>query len=147
MARDFLFSITYDGDTIWLTSDGTETGRRCRTEPTNIDRLFEDASGNTTVAAGGSPFTESPLDGNGGGRDFEINIPNCPTARFDDLVAMKDDAGTAGEVTVTIDGEPGSKTVTAIYHWNPIPIGFDPRFSTAASYVRNVRLRFITTPV
>lgn len=145
MAKRFLYSITFDGDTVWLTSDGTEDGRRCKTEPTAIDHLFDDISGNTTVAAGGSPFTESPLN-NGGGKAFEINVVNCPTARYNELIAIRDAAGKTGELTITIEGEPGSKTVTAVWHWNPIPIGFDPEFSTAAAYLRNVRLRFITTP-
>lgn len=145
MAKHFLFSIAYGLTTVWLTSDGTSGGRRCKTEPTGIDQLFEDISGNTTVAAGGSPFTESPLD-NGGGKAFEINIPNCPTARLTALQALKTAAGKTGVLTVTINGEPGSKTVTGVFHWNPIPIGFDPQFTTTAHYVRNVRLRIITTP-
>lgn len=145
MARHFLIKITQGATEIYLTSDGTENGRRCRTDVPNVDTLFDSESGNTTVAAGGSPFTESPLSAEGG-RPFEIQIPFCPTARFDDLVSQKDAAGTGGEYTIEFSGgEPGDKTVTAIQHYNPVPIGFGSRFSPG--YVRDVVLRFITTPV
>lgn len=145
MARYFLISIQQGATTVWLTSDGTNTGRRCRAICPEIATLFEPESGNTTVAAGGSPFTESPLSAEGG-RPFEIQIPFCPTARFDELVSLKDAAGPAGEYTIEFDdGEPGSKTVTAIAFYNPVPIGFSPQFSP--DYVRDVVLRFITTPV
>lgn len=146
MARNFLIGITFDGDTIYLTDDGTNTGRRCRTQVANVDTLFESGSGNTTVASNGSAFTEQPLNG-GGGRPFEIFIPNCPTDRYEDLRAMFTDAGATGEFSVSVDGEQGTATVPAIQHWNPVPIGFEGPFSSAAANIKGVRLRFITTAV
>lgn len=144
MARDYLISITFDGDTVWLTGDGLETGSPCHTEVPGIADLYEAISGNTTPAAGGDPFTESPLD-NGGNRPFEIHFVrgSVPTARFDELVALKDVAGPAGECTITIVGEVGSKTVTAVHHWNPVPISWG-RFSSGR--IRGLVLRYITTP-
>jgi hypothetical protein len=144
MAKYYLISIEQGATTVWLTSDGTNTGRRCRTVIPQMAAILEPESGNTTVAAGGSPFTESPLSAEGG-RPFEIQIPNCPKARYDALVALKDAAGPAGEYTIAFDdGTPGDKTVTAIAHYNPQPIGFD---AWGTDVVRGVQLRFITTPV
>jgi hypothetical protein len=141
MAREYLISITYGGSTVWLTSDGLNTGRRCRTETPGVDSLFETESGNTTVAAGGSPFTEKPLTA-GKGRPFEIHIPSCPTARFTALVTLKDAAVAAsGAATVTFAGEPGSKTVSAVFNFAPTPVSFG-RFRTGT--IKDVVLRFIT---
>lgn len=143
MAREYLVSIQFGLTTVWLTSDGTGSGRRCKTEIPAADQLFEDESGNTTVAAGGSPFTELS-DSAGGGRPIEIAIPNCPTDRLSDLQDLHAAAGAAGELEITIAGEPGSVTVSAIQHYNPVPIGFG-RFT--AGNMKNVVLRYITTPV
>ncbi len=144
MPRNYLISIQQGATTVWLTSDGTNTGRRCRTTVDNLAALLEPESGNTTVAAGGSPFTEQPLSDEGG-RPFEIQIANCPPARYDALVALKNAAGPGGEYTIDFDdGTPGDKTVTAIAHYNPVPIGFQG-FGT--NVVKSVALRFITTPV
>lgn len=143
MARNYLISIQQGATTVWLTSNGTNTGRPCRTRIPQIADLLEAISGNTTVADDGSPFTEQPLS-SGGGRPFEIQIPNCPPARYSALIALKDAAGAAGEYTIAFaSGTPGNVTVTAIAHWNPTPIGFDG-FGT--NVVKNVALRFITMP-
>lgn len=143
MAREYLVSITRGATTVWLTSDGTGSGRRCKTNIPAADQLFEDVSGNTTVASGGSPFTENP-DANGGGREFDIEIPGCPTARLTELQNLHDAAGPAGEFEITIVGEPGSVTVSAIGNYKPTPIGFG-RFTTGN--MKNVIARYITTPV
>ncbi len=144
MSKYYLISIVQGATTVWLTSDGLNTGRRCRTLIPQMAALIEPESGNTTVAAGGSPFTETPLS-EGGGRPFEINIPNCPPARYTALRNLFTAAGPAGEFTIDFDdGTPGDVTVTGIQHYNPEPIGFEEWGTTV---VRNVKLRFITTPV
>lgn len=144
MARDYKISITFGGDTVWLTGDGLETGTPCKTEIPGVADLYEAISGNTTPAAGGEPFTESPLD-NGGNRPFEIQFVrgSVPTARFNELIALKDAAGPAGECTITIDGLPGAISITALHHWNPVPISWG-RFS--GDRLRGLVLRYITTP-
>ena len=144
MARSFKISISDGLTTVWLTSDGLEGGRPCRTQIPGIAGLYEDVSGNTTVAAGGVPFTEKPLT-NGGGRDFDIIIPNCPTARYNDLDALKSAlVDAAGLATLTFDGEPGTIEVVAIPRFDPIPLDFDSGFNT--DNMRGVIFRFKTAP-
>lgn len=145
MARNYKIGLTGAvGPTVWLTDDGTEDGRRCRTAIPNIAALFEPVSGNTTVAAGGSPFTEKPLT-NGGGRQFEIQIPNCPTARYDELRTLID-AAVANDTAITIEltGEPGTAEVDASPNYSPIPLDFDSQQNT--DNMRAVVVRFMTIP-
>jgi hypothetical protein len=147
MAKEYLISITgtVSGSpvTVWLTDDGTNTGRRCRSSIPAAAALFSPASGNTTVAAGGSAFNEIPLTV-GGGRPFEIQIPSFQTARYTaiknliDAIAVDESA----TLTVTLTGETGAATATARPHFNPLPYDFG-RF--VSGWIKGFVLRLITT--
>jgi hypothetical protein len=144
MARSFKISITDGLTTVWLTSDGLEDGRPCRTQIAGVAALYEPVSGNTTVAAGGVPFTEKPLT-NGGGKPFDILIPNCPTARYEALESLKNSLVAAGGLaTIHLEGEPGTVDVDAIPRFDPIPLDFESQFNT--DNMRGVLFRFTTAP-
>ena len=143
MARNFLINLSHGSTNLYLTDTGLAGGRRCRTETPGVAALFEPQSGNTSIAAGGYPFTEFPASA-GGGRAFEIQIKNCPTSRFEDLRDLIDDLiSDDAAAVVTFTGEPGSAIVNASPNFNPIPLEFDG-FSN--NNIRNVTVRFITSP-
>jgi hypothetical protein len=150
MAKEWLISITGNvasvATTVWLTKDGTNTGARCRTETPELDSLFAPSSGNTTVAAGGSPWTEKPL-ANGGGRKAKISFQGTVAASglYSDLKELFDDAdANNGSFTVTFANDMGSISVLADPDYDPVPIGFNPR--SVGGRIRGLVLRLITKP-
>lgn len=142
--RNYKFSISDGSETVWFTRDGTESGSPCRSTPEGIAELYEALSGNTSPAAGGDPFTEHPLD-SGGNRPFVLRFPGYPRPRFAELQTFKAGTTSATELTLTIDAgdDIGQKTVTFIWHYNPVPVTWG-RFSTIN--VKDLQIRGITTP-
>lgn len=146
--KTFLISIAglVEGDpvTIWLTSDGTETGRPCKTAFQNADGLLAPRIGTTSVSNAGTAWNEYPLNDTNGGRGFNIQIANMKTPVFDDLKELIDAliADPLGTVTVTATGEPGDIDAVAIPWFNPVPLRFGA-FSTG--FVKNVEIALMTT--
>ena len=148
MSKYFLINISGTGPSgavsYDLTSNGTNTGRPCKTEVVGVASLLSPESGTTTVASDGTPFTEKPLTA-GKGRPFELNSAWVPTSVYEDLKELIDyvvDQGT--DVAITGSGEPGDFDVQAIPNFAPIPIDFDG-FST--DIIKGLKLRFIVSEV
>lgn len=130
--------------TYYLTSNGLVGGRACKTHIPEAADLLTPHSGNTTVAADGTPFTEKPLTA-GKGRAFQIQIDWLPTAVYSNLKTLIDycvEHDTA--LRVTASGEPGSIDVDVSPNFAPVPI--DPAGFTD-SYIKGLTLRFITVEV
>lgn len=148
MSRFYLIHLTGTGSagavSIYLTSDGLIGGRRCKTRIPNANQLLNPHSGNTTVAASGSPFTEKPLNA-GKGRPFAIQIDWILTPRY---LALKDliDNSTANniDIRITAVGEPGSIDVNATPNFAPDPYDLE---SFRDDTIKGLELRFITTAV
>lgn len=148
MSRFYLIHLTGTGSagavSIYLTSDGLIGGRRCKTTIDGAAALLNPQSGNTTVAASGSPFTEKPLIA-GRGRPFAIKIDWIPTARYLTLKDLIDNSATNNlDITITAAGEPGSINVNAIPNFAPGPYDLE---SFRDDTIKGLELRFITTAV
>lgn len=148
--KTFLISIAVEVEgspvTIWLTSDGLETGRPCLTVVNGADALLTPKLGNTTVGVGGNAWNEYPLTETKGGRGFTIQIKNLPTDVFVDLKEIIDAAidDPLLTITVTFAGEPGSVTVQAVPWSNPVPFQFS-EFSSG--WIKNSVLALMTTQI
>lgn len=148
MARFYLLHITGTGPSgavsIYLTDDGTSTGRPCKNTIENLQSLLTPISGNTTVADDGSPFTEKPLT-SGKGRPFVIVIPWSRTAVYTSIKTLIDYCvaqGTAVRVVGT--NGPAGFDVDASPNFAPVPLGFD---SFNIDSVKGTRLALITSLV
>ena len=140
------FKINFGG--IWITSDGTETGRACKLEIRGASAILNAVIGNTTDANDGQPFNESPLTPTGGGRPLEIVISKLSTGVYDDLKALLDAAALADppddEFNITAAGEPGSFDVDVIPFLNPQYLDFGLFID---GNVKTVTIRVKTTAI
>lgn len=141
MARNYLINFN---DNVYLTGDGSETGRVCKNIITGADALrFAARSGNSSKAADGATFNEFPIN-TGAGFDFEIKVPVIDKAIYD-LIAAEIAASEIAdapplEITATAPGVAGF-IVFARAFYNPVPIGFES--FTGAKYLHAV-FRFST---
>lgn len=131
---------------LWLTSDGTETGRACLVTVTGADLILQAVVGNTQISNSGLPFNESPLTPTGAGRPLKIQIPKLSAAVYDSLKTILDAAATGGgsEINVTGDGEPGAFDIDATVFHNPFYLSFG-MFS--AGNVKKVEINLISTAI
>ena len=128
MARNYLLNFN-DGE-LFLTSDGTETGRVCKNEITNAELLRYGVAGNSNKAANGETYNEFPLNA-GAGFDFAIKVPVIGAAVYSQIVALITESETADAPALTIEAAaPGviGFSVSARGFYNPVPAAFE-RFS------------------
>lgn len=150
MARHYLINISGTGPggptSIYLTTDGLVGGVRCKTRVPEADTLLTPATGNTTTASDGSPFTEKPLTA-GKGRPFTIEIPNCKIPVYDDLKELIDYVvdQNADLQVVFSGGDTDDIDVQATPNFAPVPIGIAREKAFSPGIIKNVTLRFITT--
>jgi hypothetical protein len=148
MSKYYLINIAGTGSggavSLWLTSDGTETGRPCKTVVNGIAGLLSPESGTTTVASDGTPYTEKPLTA-GKGRPFELDSAFVPSDLYDDLKALIDyvvEQGTAIDIAGT--GTAGDFDVSAIPNFVPVPIEFE---GIGIDVIKGLKLKFIVAAV
>lgn len=128
---------------MWLTSDGSATGRACLVSVVGADLVLSAVVGNTQISNSGLPSNESPFAPNGGGRPLEFEIPKLATNVYNSLKTILDAAAVAGsEINVTGTGEPGNFNCDCIVLLNPNYLTFG-LFSTGN--VKKVIIRLITT--
>lgn len=131
---------------LWLTGDGTETGRPCRLELRGASAILSAVIGNTQTSEDGKPFNESPLTPIGAGRQIEIAIPKLSTGVFDDLKTILDTAAAAPgtEFNITATGEPGDFDIDCLVFYNPVYLDFGLFIDGS---VKSVIIRAITTQI
>jgi hypothetical protein len=138
MARSYKVQI----DSVWLTDDGTETGKPCRITIEGINGLIVANVGNVTVSDDGTPFRETPQTPTGGGRPFAIKAAWLNSTQFDAIKAVLDAAALAGSAfQVTGTGTPGDFDVQAQVNDNPTYIAAD---SFSGEALRGVTINLIT---
>lgn len=141
MARYYVVKV----GSIWLTSDGLETGRPCKIQVEGYAGLVRSGVGNVVVGADGTPFREIPLTPTGAGRPFAVTAAFMSSTVYDSIVAALDAAAAANtEINVTGAGAPGDFDVDAIVNDNPFYIAAE---SFSGDHLKNVRIALITTAI
>jgi hypothetical protein len=149
MARNYLINlqgvVSASPVSLWLTSDGTDDGRPCRTKIPGVALLLAAATATGTIGDDGIPFNEYPVTA-GGGRAFDILIPSLPTARWTEIKNLIDamQIDKSEGTFIGTNGEPGAFDVNWIPRPDPIPLDCD---GFSIGYVRNVIIRGITTAI
>lgn len=94
--------------TVFLTSDGTDTGRKCRTVVTGIEALLAGFRGATQTAIDGTPYLQVTANNYKGIR-FSINVNVTPDTELQALMTQINTALSGGNaIQVTIDGSRGT---------------------------------------
>jgi hypothetical protein len=132
-----------DGVTpIWLTADGTETGRACKVEVIGANELQTQVAGAVIDTVGGRVVQYVPYTRD---KDIELRVHKLSADVWADLIALRETLLTNDDeiqITGTTDsGNPGDFDVQA----KPRP---DEMFSYerfTAGYVFGVVMRFFTT--
>jgi hypothetical protein len=137
MAKFYLIQL----NSVYLTSDGTSSGKRCKLTVSGVENLVRTRTGFTSLAIDGTPVTQI-VEQNGKGFAVEISIETLTKTVFDDLIELINNALVQ---SATIDligtGETGNFNVDVI-PLMPNPFSFE---SFRNNYIKNVALRFVTT--
>jgi hypothetical protein len=129
---------------VWLTDDGTETGKACLTKVDNLARLFSGREGATQIPLSGKPynFTRERSGNNVKLICKPFAVTATKLAAIQVLLDAADLAGTA--VAVAISDGPGAVNMDCDPLWEGEipPITFSGDFYNDDMY--NVEIRLIT---
>lgn len=135
MSRFYIAQI----DTIFLSSDGTNTGTPCKLQISGADDLITPITGRAEPSANGTPIFQNFAWT--AGKQFEINIETINAEQWDALKTLINDSLAENETfTVTGTGDAGNFSVTAA----PLP---QKPFSAVAfinGRIKGATLRLIT---
>lgn len=132
---------------IWLTEDGTNTGRRYKTKITGLDKLKPDKIGQKIVAIDGVPHTNSVRPNV---HNITISIEllvDIDKDMFDNIVSAINTAlNTNASMGLNIDGHTGNFALT-VKPDIASPIGFPGEFSgdTGTEHIKGTTFTFYTT--
>lgn len=100
--------------TVWLTSDGTETGEPCRVEVLGLGRLLLGNLGSVNKAADGTPYLYS-VESVGQGTDIQITVTALMAAEVVSLAGVINTALSAETaIEVTVEGLAGDFTLSCL---------------------------------
>lgn len=138
MARYYKIQI----GSLWLTSDGTETGTPCKITFPDAALLVNANIGTTRIASDGSPFSEFPLTA-GKGRVFSLDILALETSIFDQLKTLLDGLAVTNPTALAFNatGVPGNISTHVLGNFAPQIYSFEDFRDT---YVRNITLNLVT---
>ncbi len=123
-------------DTIYLTSDGTETGIPCKVEFPNGDQLRGSLEGATILSANKTPYT-FVIPKLKKGVYLPMKILQLMGTQVDDLEELFDTKTLAGEtISMVVEGDTGDYAleVTGYYAEGIRPIQFSGKFNRDRIY-------------
>ncbi|SRR5258706_16358363 len=130
---------------IYLTHDGTNTGRPCKVDVEGVNGLILPDTGNVATGADGTPFREIPLTPTGAGRPFVIIAAFLVSSVYASLKAALDSAaGSNADFNVTGSGLPGDFDADAIVFDNPQYLTFE---GFSGDNLKGVRISLMTTVI
>lgn len=139
MARYYKIKI----GSVWLTSDGTETGIACKTKVSGFSDSLFDKIGNTVKALDGTPITFLTVDLRKG-MSILLEVPSFITSVFDDVKTELQDSLTNKTLfELDIIGETGTFNLLAKPDM-PTPLDSE---SFGTGYIKNIKIKLITAGV
>lgn len=135
MARFYEIQI----DSIYLTSDGTSAGDKCKLEVSNLEDLLVSVAGVAIPTASGRVVTQTVEWTKG--KTFEIRINTLAADVWDDLKTLINDAlDDDSDFEIIGTGDTGNFTVTV----KPFPNKPFSATSFINNRIRGATLRFVT---
>ena len=127
-------------DSIVLSSDGANTGVKCRLEVEGLKNILRSYAGVSITSEDGGSVDQ--ITAWTAGKDFAIKIQKTPLSVWEDLKTLFDTSATTGtDFEVIATGSPGDFTVDAKTFVND-PYEFE-RFDT--NFIYNLIIRMRTT--
>lgn len=125
---------------VYLTTDGTATGDKCRSNVTGLDALNLDYSGNTFTALDGTPYVQV-IANRSRGEVVEVDIEQLGKSVFEQIVGVLNGAtASSAGVAMKVVGDLGSFYLTVLPNY-PNPLEVSGEF--IEERIRSVKLRFI----
>jgi len=135
MARNFTIRL----NSVYLTEDGLVGGRRCKTVVTGLDKAIILRKRNSIQASDGEVYAQiSPAQNKG--IDITIKMEFVESARYEEINSILDSVSNGGNMSLYIDGLPGTFDLTVWQGDNPIQS--DLKFS--GDFIENITYIFKT---
>lgn len=125
---------------VYLTTDGTATGDKCRSNVTGLDALNLDYAGNTFTALDGTPYVQV-IANRSRGEVVEVDIEQLGKSVFEQIVGVLNGATASSTgFAMKVVGDLGSFYLTVLPNY-PNPLEVSGEF--IEERIRSVKLRFI----
>lgn len=125
---------------VYITADGTSSGKPCRAEVEGLDALSSDYTGVTVIALDGTPYNQIQQTAKKG-LPLVIKIFQTTDTRLDALKSQIESLISGfSSVLVQITGSTGTFAVNCLPAF-PKPLEFTGEFQN--SYIKNITLNFV----